>query len=233
MKDLACSILVVAKAPVAGHAKTRLTTQFTAEQSADLAAAALLDTLEAVRRSSFACKVVALVGNIEDARMSAQLRVALDEFVVIPQQGVGFGERLMRAHLDAASLGGLPVLQIGMDTPQLTATTLRDAALTLLATENDVVLGPATDGGWWAIGLSTPDVAPIFSRIAMSQSDTGSMTMLALSQAGCSVVELETMTDVDTPAEVWEVAQQMEPSSHFVRTLTAIDAHDQRTRART
>ncbi len=231
MKDLACSILVVAKAPVAGHAKTRLATQFTAEQSADLAAAALLDTLEVVRRSSFAHKVVALVGDMEEARMSAQLRAALDEFVVIPQHGDGFGERLMRAHLDAASLGGLPVLQIGMDTPQLTATILRDAATILLATENDVVLGPSTDGGWWAIGLSTPDVAPILSRIAMSQSDTGSMTMLALSEAGCSVVELETMTDVDTPAEVWEVAEQMDPSSHFVRTLSAIGADDERTRA--
>ena len=233
MSDLACSILVVAKAPVAGHAKTRLTTQFTAEQSADLAAAALLDTLDAVRRSSFAFKVVALTGDIGEAQMKAQLRVALDDFVVIPQHGDGFAERLMRAHLDAASLGGLPVLQIGMDTPQLTATALRDAALTLLAPENDAVLGPATDGGWWAIGLSTPNVAPILSRIAMSQADTGSMTLVALSEAGCSVAQLDTMTDVDTPAEVREVARLMDPSSHFVATLTAIDASDNRTRERT
>lgn len=232
MSDLACSILVVAKAPVAGQAKTRLMTQFTAVQAADLAAAALLDTLDAALHASFAYKVVALAGDIDEARMSAQLRVALKEFVVIPQDGDGFGERLTRAHVDAASLGGLPVLQIGMDTPQVTATTLRDAALTLLAVENDVVLGPATDGGWWVIGLSTPDIASIFSDIAMSQSDTGSKTIVALSQAGCSMVELETMTDVDTPTEVWEVADQMDSSTHFVRTLTAIAANDKRRRVR-
>ena len=115
------SVLVVAKAPVPGLAKTRLAAGVGDGTAADIAAAALLDTLDAVADSPVAARVVALTGNLDDASCAGEIRSRLNDFIVIAQRGEGFADRLANAHLDAAAAtGGLPVLQIGMDTPQVT-----------------------------------------------------------------------------------------------------------------
>ena len=62
------AVLVVAKAPVPGLAKTRLAASIGADAAADVAAAALLDTLDAVAAASVQARVVALVGDLEVGR---------------------------------------------------------------------------------------------------------------------------------------------------------------------
>ena len=68
---------------------------------------------------------------------------------MIEQRGDGFADRLANAHADSAD--GFPVLQIGMDTPQVTADLLTGCARRLLAAP--AVLGLACDGGWWVLGV--------------------------------------------------------------------------------
>ena len=134
-------VLLVAKAPVAGRVKTRLGALVGDDVAADLAAAALLDTLEACRESG-ATGHLSLSGDLSEAVRGAEIRAALDGWTITPQVGDGFAERLVRAHADAGP--GL-VVQIGMDTPQVTAAALHEVADAMAG--HDAVLAPATDGG--------------------------------------------------------------------------------------
>jgi glycosyltransferase A (GT-A) superfamily protein (DUF2064 family) len=99
----------MAKAPVPGKAKTRLCPPLTARQAAAVAEAALADTLEAVAGSGAGRRILALDGEPGDWVPPG--------FEVIVQRGETFAERLATAWQDAAGAG----LQIGMDTPQVTA----------------------------------------------------------------------------------------------------------------
>src|SRR5690349_3601776 len=206
------AVLVVAKAPVPGQAKTRLAATVGDRAAADIAAAALLDTLDAVAAAPVAERVVALTGNLDDACAGTQIRSRLADFTVVPQRGASFAERLANAHLDAAAAsGGLPVLQIGMDTPQVTGELIGECARELLAA--DAVLGLARDGGWWLLGVTDAAMADCLRTIPMSRSDTGAVTLAALEDAGVSVNLVATLADVDTIDDVDEVRRACAPGS--------------------
>ncbi|MFI1918640.1 DUF2064 domain-containing protein [Nocardia sp. NPDC020380] len=204
--NLPVTLLVIAKAPIAGFAKTRLTPPFSPTDAARLAAAALLDTLDAMREAGAQHCAVAWVGDLDRAENSAEIASALKHFEVFPQRGEDFAERLANAHADAARFG-LPVLQIGMDTPQAGPALLAASAAQLLDT-GEAVLGPAADGGWWALGLPGPEPARVLCSVPMSTPDTGRLTRKALRQTGLRVHTLPTLTDVDTYADVLTVAAQ-------------------------
>jgi uncharacterized protein len=213
-------VLVVAKAPVPGEAKTRLAAGVGEQAAADIAAAALLDTLDAVVASPIEGRMVALTGNLHEASNSDEIRDRLADFTVLPQRGDDFGERLANAHLDAAaSTDGLPVLQIGMDTPQVTADLLSDCARELLAC--DAVLGPARDGGWWVLGVTNAAMADCLRSIPTSRSDTGVVTLTALRDTGVDVSLVPVLADVDTAADVDAVRRECAPDSRFTRATVA------------
>jgi rSAM/selenodomain-associated transferase 1 len=212
-------VLVVAKAPVAGLAKTRLASSIGFREAADLAAAALLDTVDSARAVPDATVACALTGSLASAERSDELAVALRGCVVFPQRGSAFGDRLANAHADVASrFPGLPVVQVGMDTPQV-PTSLLTSALSRLR-EADAALGPATDGGWWALGLRRPADAHVLRDVPMSTSDTGAATMYALRSLGLRVELLPVLSDVDTMADAMAVATQA-PSSRFGQAVMA------------
>jgi uncharacterized protein len=209
-------VLVVAKAPVPGQAKTRLAAGVGDRAAADIAAAALLDTLDAVAEAPVAARVVALTGDLGGANAGAEITARLADFTVVSQRGNDFAERLANAHVDAAAAaGGLPVLQIGMDTPQVTADLIGDCARDLLAA--DAVLGLARDGGWWVLGVTDATMADCLRDIPMSRSDTGALTLAALEDSGAGVSLVPTLADVDTVGDVDEVRRGCAPDSRFVR----------------
>jgi len=209
-------VLVVAKAPVPGQAKTRLAASVGDTAAADIAAAALLDTLDAVAAAPVAARVVALTGELSAASSGAEITAGLADFIVVPQRGADFAERLANAHIDAAAAsGGLPVLQIGMDTPQVTDELIGDCARELLAA--DAVLGLARDGGWWLLGVTEGAMADCLRTVPMSRSDTGAVTLAALENTGNHVSLVPTLADVDTIGDVDEVRRVCAPGSRFVR----------------
>ncbi|HKS44160.1 MAG TPA: DUF2064 domain-containing protein [Amycolatopsis sp.] len=205
--NAAFCLLVVAKAPIAGFAKTRLCPPASPRQAAEIAAAALLTTLTAVAATPRSVPVVAVTGDFGKAVRAAELAQAMSGMTVIAQRGRVFGERLANAHTDAAAVLGLPVLQIGMDTPQVTSELLAGTAADLLVANRDAVLGPAEDGGWWALGLRDPRAAKVLAGVPMSQPDTGSRTLRALTAAGLRTVPVAQLTDVDTMADARRVAR--------------------------
>ncbi|MBS42273.1 MAG: glycosyltransferase [Nocardioides sp.] len=198
-------VLVVAKSPVPGLAKTRLAASVGDPAAADCAAAALLDTLDAAVAAVGAEHrdrvVVSFTGDLAAGARADDLRTALAGCTVVPQVGDGFAERLVRAHLDA---GPGPVVQVGMDTPQATAEHLHAAAAGLEAA--DTVLGPADDGGWWVLARTDPAAAAPLAGVPMSTESTHDDTRDALVAAGFTVAATGPLLDVDTAADADLVA---------------------------
>ncbi len=197
------TVLVLAKEPLPGRVKTRLCPPLTPEGAARLAAAALEDTLDVVRRVSVARRVLVLDGAYD-----------APGFEVQPQRGGPMPERLAAAFDDA---GDLPTLLVGMDTPQLTPELLTAAVEAL--TGADAVLGTAPDGGWWLLGLRRPDGA-LLRDIPTSQDDTGARQLARLERAGLSVQRIPELRDVDTIADALAVAA-LAPGSRFAVELAA------------
>lgn len=225
MSALPVVVLVVAKAPVPGEAKTRLAAALGDRPAAEIAAAALLDTLDAVAETPVRHRVVAVTGDLTQACRAADLRCRLAQFTVIAQRGPSFGHRLANAHRDAAQVsGGLPVLQLGMDTPQVSAGLLADCARVLL--RSDAVLGLARDGGWWVLGLRDAAVAACLRTVPMSHPDTGTLTLAAVRAAAGSVRLVPELTDVDTVDDVAPVRRVCAPGSRF-RRITSPHGEDQ------
>ena len=214
-------VLVVAKAPVPGQAKTRLAASVGDRAAADIAAAALLDTLDAVAAANVQSRVVALDGDLDGASAGDEIRSSLADFTVVPQRGANFADRLANAHIDAAeAAGGLPVLQIGMDTPQVTDELIGDCARDLLAA--DAVLGLARDGGWWVLGVTEATMADCLRAIPMSRSDTGAVTLAALGHTGANVSLVPTLADVDTVDDIDLVRRVCPPGGRFARVTLAV-----------
>lgn len=207
-------VLVVAKAPVPGLAKTRLAATVGDVAAADVAAAALLDTLDAVAAADVAVRIIAMTGDLDAACRSDEIRCRLTDFIVLPQRGDGFADRLANAHSDASTAGGgLPVLQIGMDTPQVTAELLERCATALTAA--DAVLGMARDGGWWVLGIRHARSAECLRDVPMSQPDTGAVTLQALRDTEVGVSLVEELADVDVIDDVEAVRHECPPGSRF------------------
>jgi glycosyltransferase A (GT-A) superfamily protein (DUF2064 family) len=214
---LPVTVLVVAKAPEPGRAKTRLAATVGDRVAADIAAAALLDTLDAVAAAPVVARVVALTGDLDAAARAAELRQRLEAFAVIPQRGNDFADRLANAHADSAD--GYPVLQIGMDTPQVTAGLLADCAGRLL--DAPAILGLAHDGGWWVLGVGAPTMADCLRGVPMSQPDTGELTLRALRDNGIGVAEVQRLADVDVVDDIAVVRDACGPASRFARVTRA------------
>lgn len=203
------SVLVVAKAPEPGRVKTRLGADIGMAAAAELAAAALLDTLAAGAETGWAGHV-SLDGDLDEAVRKDEIRTALEGWTVHPQEGADFGARLADAHRRVAG----PVVQVGMDTPQVTGPLLAAAAAGLAT--YDAVLGPAEDGGWWVLALRDPAHAAALADVPMSTPSTYADTRAALESAGLRVGDTATLRDVDTVPDADVVAEQA-PGSRFAQ----------------
>ncbi|MEP7738651.1 DUF2064 domain-containing protein [Nocardioides sp. 31GB23] len=207
-------VLVVAKAPVAGRVKTRLGADIGDDAAAEVAAACLLDTIEAATAAVGAERChLSLAGDLAEAVRGDEILAATAGWRTTPQVGDGFDERLAHAHAAVAASGPGAVVQVGMDTPQVSPAHLLEAAAPLAT--HDAVLGPADDGGWWVLALRDPADAAVLAGVAMSTPTTYDDTRTALLGAGLSVAGTATLNDVDTVADAEAVLAAVAPGSRF------------------
>lgn len=200
-------LAVIAKAPRAGHSKTRLCPPCSPEQAAELAAAALADTLTAVLATRARRRVLVLDG---DAGPWLP-----DGFDVIPQSGGGLDARLAAAFTAV----GAPTFLVGMDTPQVTPGLLAQGSQAL-ADGATAVLGLADDGGYWSIGLRDPDPA-LLHGVPMSADDTGEAQRARLVAHGHDPVMLPGLRDVDHFSDALAVAD-LAPGTRFAQAVHAL-----------
>ncbi len=207
----AAAILVLAKAPRPGHSKTRLIPAFGPAGAAALAAAALADTLDAVR--SCPCpgeRVLVLDGSPDDLARAPGVDVG--GLRVVRQVAGSHAERIIAAF---GTVDG-PAVLVGMDTPQL------DPALLALdlAAPVDAWFGAAEDGGWWALGLrhARRDARRVLHGVPMSTAGTGTATRERLRRNGLRVMELPMLRDVDVADDARAVAA-VAPATRFAECL--------------
>jgi rSAM/selenodomain-associated transferase 1 len=197
-------LVVLAKAPVPGRVKTRLCPPLTPSQAADVAAAALGDTLSVVSHVAVRRRLVVLDGDADGLIPAG--------FDVLPQRGDGLDERLAAAYDDAFSTAPWPVLLVGMDTPQLDVGELTRASLLLAG--GAPVLGLADDGGWWALGLRKPDPL-VFLGVPMSVDTTGAEQERRMLERGLRPRHLSRLRDIDRVEDLWAAAAAMPASSRL------------------
>lgn len=205
---MTAALVVLAKAPRAGRSKTRLCPPCTPEQAARLAEAALCDTLAAVAATPVARRVLVLDGPAGDWVPGG--------VAVVPQGGGGLDVRLAAAF---TAVGG-PALLIGMDTPQVDAGLLAAAVADLHRPGVDAVLGPADDGGWWALGLRDPDPDDLLG-VPMSVPHTGRAQLRRLVSRGRRVRLLPRLRDVDRIDDARAVAA-CAPRTRFAAALAEL-----------
>ncbi len=209
---LAAQVMVIAKEPVPGRVKTRLTPAYSPAEAADLAAAALADTLAVVQAAPVARRVLALQGSPGPWLPPG--------FEVIGQRGGGLDERIAWALADAKAGSLAPLVLIGMDTPQVTPDLLAAAAAPLTSGAADATFGLAEDGGFWLLGLREIDPALVLG-VPMSQPYTGPLQLARLLQAGLRVLQLPELTDVDTAAAAARIAAET-PGSRFAACVSRL-----------
>lgn len=200
------TLLVIAKEPLPGRVKTRLTPPFTPREAALLAEAALVDTLRTVAATPARRRVLVL-----DGAVGPWLPPGFD---VVPQCAGGLDERLADAF---AGCDG-PALLIGMDTPQVTP-----RLLTVDFADCEAYFGPAEDGGFWALGLADPDPA-LLRGVPMSMPATGAVQRERLVAAGLRVRDLPCLRDVDTAVDAEAVAAIAPRGSRFAAELARVRA---------
>ncbi|HKG66087.1 MAG TPA: DUF2064 domain-containing protein [Solirubrobacteraceae bacterium] len=202
------ALLVIAKEPVPGRVKTRLSPPCTPAQAASLARAALEDTLAAALAVQRDARRVLVL----DGEPGAWIP---DGFEVIPQRGDGLAERLAAAFDDA----GAPAFLVGMDTPQVTPELLETGLDAVLA--DDAVFGAALDGGYWGIGLREAD-ARAFDGVPMSEDNTGAVQRARLAILGLRTAILPPLRDIDTIADARAVAREA-PDGRFAAALAEVE----------
>lgn len=200
----AVAIVVMAKPP--DVAKSRLRAECDDEHGELLARAMFLDTLDAVADSSAHRCVVAVDGVVGDWIPAG--------FTTVAQRGDDLADRLASVFDD---IGG-PAIAIAIDTPQITGADLDDAAAHLLAPGTDAVLGPACDGGYWAIGLRTADPR-VFVDVPMSTATTATAQLERLAELELVTHLLPVLRDIDRLHDAVLVAAEA-PNTRLAATLS-------------
>jgi glycosyltransferase A (GT-A) superfamily protein (DUF2064 family) len=193
-------VTIITKAPESGRVKTRLCPPCTLEEAAAVAAAALADTIHAV--DAVVADDARRRGDGSPVRRVLLLDGAPGEWIppgfeIVAQRGGDLGERLANGFAD---LG--PGVIVGMDTPW--ACRWLGTAIDAVAAGFDVI-GLATDGGYWVIGLAVVDGA-VFSGVPMSASHTGVAQLHRLHDLGRRVRLLPMARDLDGVDDLVAVA---------------------------
>ncbi len=201
-------LTVIAKQPIAGRVKTRLVPPLSDEQAAQIAAACLHDTFEAVG---------SCVGRHDDVRAVALIEGDAGAWIptgfeVHHQVGDGLGERLANGF----DLLG-PGLIVGMDTPSAGAHF--DAAFEALRAGRDAI-GMTHDGGYWGIGLASVD-RDLFDGVSMSTDHTGADQLQRIQALGRRVDVLATVHDLDHFEDIAPIIADL-PGSHLASVAVSL-----------
>ena len=196
------TIVVFAKAPIAGEVKTRLTPFLSADKAAALHRHLIKHTLRTVACLP-QCSVELWVGSQHSwwDQLAAQYGLA-----VFQQRGDNLGERMSFALEDALQRSEQVVI-VGTDCPAMSPQYLQQAFDGI--EQYGVVIGPADDGGYVLLGLNRP-LPMLFNTMPWGSADVLASTVSRLQQAGLNWLELEPLMDIDRPEDFVRL-QQLRP----------------------
>jgi rSAM/selenodomain-associated transferase 1 len=201
-------LIIFAKEPRPGHVKTRLIPRLSPEEAAQLYHSFLVDILEEM--GQVPNMRLALAFSPPEAQVFFR-SLAPPDMELFPQEGRDLGERMTRACARGFAAGYSPVMLRGSDTPDLPAAVVSEAREVLAAGHFQVVLGPATDGGYYLVGLTEPQPS-LFEGPIWSSSTVLSSTLTAARQQGLTVHLLPSWPDIDTSADLLAFLQRARPA---------------------
>ena len=203
------------KQPQLGKVKTRIAATLGDDVAVELYRCALADTLSLASSIDDVTHVLSYVPPTQDGQRYFER--AAPSFGLIPQPGVTLGERIsgtLALLLETYS----PVVLIGSDSPDLPVEIIK-SAFEALDGPADVVLGPATDGGYYLIGLRSMHPT-LFEGIAWSTAVVAQQTRERAADAGLQLVGLPFWHDLDTVADLNALVAPGAPLTRaFVATL--------------
>lgn len=202
------AVVVFSREPVAGRTKTRLASGIGAEEAAEVHGLLLEHTLAQVRRAG-------LVGFVSLASRPTTWRPP-EGTAWLLQRGADLGARLHDAFTRVLGLGFAKVLIIGSDCPELGAHHLVEALRAL--EDAPVVVGPASDGGYWLIGQRQAGW-DLFSGVPWSSPATLDATRRRLRTLDLGWCELETLSDVDTADDLRRILSGERLERHLADQL--------------
>lgn len=186
-------LLVFTKNPVLGHAKTRIAERVGEDEALRI----YLELLRITREQAQPLEAEKWVCYSQYVPNNDAWQMA--GFCPYLQFGEGLGSRMATAFAEAFTEAQRVVL-IGSDAPTITTALLQTAFDALL--NNDLVLGPSEDGGYYLIGLSRP-MPSLFQGIPWSSPQVWQRTIQQASRLGLQASELPALYDVDY-IEDWE-----------------------------
>jgi hypothetical protein len=192
------ALVVMAKAPREGEVKTRLIGALTAAEAAAIYTNFLRDTfvlVEAVREERETAQIVLCY--TPEGSEEAFESIEREGSLMLAQRGGDLGERLTNCFADLFEFGFDSVVVIGADSPTLPEEILIEAFDSLVS-ENDVVIGPAEDEGYYLVGMRKLH-AKVFSGIPWGTDRTLAATKARVREAGLNLKLLPVWYDVDTP----------------------------------
>jgi rSAM/selenodomain-associated transferase 1 len=204
---LPVALCIMAKLPRPGACKTRLVPALSYEDAASLSKAFVSDTITNVLEVASRTNARAWVAYTPAAR-EAKLRAAFGSDIArLAQRGDGFGNHLRNAIVDLLARGHRAVCVIGSDSPTLAPEALARAVEACDGSDR-VVIGPATDGGYYLLGLARAHPA-LFEDIAWSTSAVAAQTLARARHLGLPVMQLRHWYDVDEPGDLVTLAQEL------------------------
>jgi uncharacterized protein len=191
-------LIIFTRFPEPGCCKTRLIPALGAAGAADLhrrmTAHTLVEAGQLRRQRATAVEVRFTGGS------ASQMRAVFGEEFLYVDQGAGdLGTRLRAATEQALRDGHRAVVLIGTDCPALSFHDLAEAFAQLV--NHDAVIGPATDGGYYLLGVREADPA-LFTGIDWSTERVFDQTIGAMNRMGWRVQMLRRLQDVDNPADL-------------------------------
>jgi rSAM/selenodomain-associated transferase 1 len=191
-----CALTVMAKAPLPGKVKTRLSPPLTPEQASALNACFLRDTVASIRDATLENPANLVISYTPEGEEAAFCDILDEGTLMLPQRGDGFGERLLATAQDLFACGFSAICLIDSDSPTVPTSEYTAAVKALLRPGDRVVLGPSQDGGYYLIGMQQP-VARLFEEIRWSTEAVSAQTRERATEVGIPVDELQRWYDVD------------------------------------
>jgi rSAM/selenodomain-associated transferase 1 len=188
----------MAKVPRSGRVKTRLVPPLTHDQASALSACFLRDVAASVSAAAATedTRIQGVAVYLADGQEPVFGDVLPHDFSLLKQRGKHLGERLLHAVVDLLAAGFHSVCLVNADSPTLPSTLLRDAAVTLRAPGDRLVLGPARDGGYYLVGLKRAH-RRLFEEIAWSTPAVLAQTIARARELSLDVCLLPEWYDVD------------------------------------
>ena len=199
------ALIVMAKRPLAGSTKTRLTPAFTPDEAADFYSAMLTDIVDALGARTDAEVMIAA----DSAQSVSWFEETFPGVPVVVQRGATLGERLDSVLGDALAEGHDAAFAISSDSPDLPEQHLTDAFSMLDASDVDVVLGPSEDGGYWTIGWKQPWTNMVVN-VEMSRTDVLVNSVRIAEESGARVALAGEWYDVDDIGDVSRLARDID-----------------------